>query len=173
MSKNHDDDGARIRPSAVASRFYPSNPPRLAGIVQDFLRAVPDVTPAEGLKAIIAPHAGYVYSGPVAATAYAVLGQAAGRLRRVVLIGPSHVVWVPGLAVPTAGAFATPLGMVPVDWAAVRSILNLPQVVDDDAPHRGEHGLEIHLPFLQLVLGAFAVVPLVVGKATPGAVTRR
>ncbi|MDA0704113.1 MAG: AmmeMemoRadiSam system protein B [Proteobacteria bacterium] len=121
-------------------------------------------------KALIAPHAGYVYSGAVAGTAYASLAPLRGRIRRVVLLGPSHRVPFRGLAVPTVSAFDSPLGAVPLDPAAIASILNLPAVAARDDAHAREHSLEVHLPFLQRALDEFDLVPIVVGDATPEAV---
>ncbi|MDJ0849788.1 MAG: AmmeMemoRadiSam system protein B [Myxococcota bacterium] len=118
-------------------------------------------------KALIAPHAGYVYSGPVAGSAYALLAGQRDVVTRVVLLGPAHRVYVRGLAAPDADAFATPLGDVPVDAAALARVLALPQVETLDAAHAEEHSLEVHLPFLQELLGDFTLVPLVVGDASP------
>jgi AmmeMemoRadiSam system protein B len=117
-------------------------------------------------KALIAPHAGYVYSGPIAASAYAALGEAADKIERVVLVGPSHVVGFSGLAVPQAAAFETPLGAVPIDDSMRREVLRLPRVVATDLPHAREHSLEVQLPFLQVLLGEFRVLPIVTGEAT-------
>jgi hypothetical protein len=145
--------------------FYPGERAALAASVQGLLRAA---GPAEGPapRAVIAPHAGYVYSGPVAASAYARLAPLRGRVRRVVLVGPSHHVGFRGLAVPSADAFETPLGTVPVDRAALERLLALPQVVERDDAHAREHSLEVQLPFLQEVLGDFALVPLAAGDAS-------
>lgn len=118
-------------------------------------------------KVIIVPHAGYVYSGPVAASAYARLRQAAHRIRRVVLLGPVHRVPIRGLALPEAQALATPLGVIPVDADAMHAIAHLPQVGVSAAAHALEHSLEVQLPFLQRLLGDFSIVPLAVGDATP------
>ena len=159
-----------IRPAAVAGSFYPDDPAVLRAVVEDFLAEVPQAPGADWPKAVIAPHAGYVYSGPVAARAYAKLKPAAGRVMRVVVIGPSHYAAFSGLAAPAAEAFDTPLGRVPVDAAAIDAILDLPQVTLADGPHLREHALEVQLPFLQAVLGAFAVVPLAVGEAAPAQV---
>ncbi len=161
-----------IRPPAVAGSFYPDDPAILSAVVEDFLAEVPG-PPGDGPlddhwpKAVIAPHAGYIYSGPVAASAYARLKRAAGRVRRVVVIGPSHYAAFPGIAAPAAEAFETPLGRVPVDAAAIAEIRDLPQVAIADGPHIQEHSLEVQLPFLQAVLGDFAVVPLAIGEAGP------
>ena len=116
------------------------------------------------LKAIIVPHAGYVYSGGTAGKAYALLAPLAERIRRVVLLGPCHRVPVRGLAAPTVQAFATPLGSIPLDHAALDALADLPQVVASDAAHAQEHSLEVQLPFLQTVLGDFQLVPLAVGQ---------
>jgi len=117
-------------------------------------------------KALIAPHAGYIYSGPVAAHAYDALSPARGIVRRVVLLGPVHRVPVRGLALPDADAFETPLGRVPVDRAAIEALADLPQVVVSTRAHALEHSLEVQLPFLQRVLGEFALVPFAVGDAS-------
>ena len=154
-----------LRPAAVAGFFYPGSAAALAGDVGRFVAAVP-ATDEPKPKAIVVPHAGYVYSGPVAASAYARLAAAGERIRRVVLLGPAHRVAVRGLAVPEATAFATPLGDVEVDAEAVARALTLPQVGVSAAAHAQEHSLEVQLPFLQIVLGEFRVVPLVVGAAT-------
>ncbi len=154
-----------IRQAAVAGQFYPGTAKELTAEIERYLAlAMPPAGPTP--KAIIAPHAGYVYSGLVAATAYARLRPAAGQVRRVVLLGPCHRVPVRGLALSSAEAFATPLGNVRVDREAVDRLLKLPQVHVFDETHFQEHSLEVHLPFLQVVLGDFALVPLVVGEAT-------
>jgi AmmeMemoRadiSam system protein B len=119
------------------------------------------------LKALIAPHAGYVYSGPVAAAAFATLRNHAQAIERVVVIGPAHYVPVRGIAVPAAAAFETPLGRVPVDQEAMTRLADLPFVIRSDKPHAPEHALEVELPFLQALLPSFILVPLVVGDATP------
>jgi AmmeMemoRadiSam system protein B/AmmeMemoRadiSam system protein A len=160
--------GPDVRPAAVAGLFYPDEPRALAEAVAGYLEDAPEAPPAPGFpKAIIVPHAGYVYSGPVAASAYDLLHPARGVVRRVVLLGPCHRVAVRGLALPAARAFDTPLGRVPVDEQAARGIRDLPQVVISAATHAQEHALEVQLPFLQRVLGEFSLVPLVVGSATP------
>ncbi|HEX6268350.1 MAG TPA: AmmeMemoRadiSam system protein B [Burkholderiales bacterium] len=158
---------AAVRPAAVAGMFYPGEPNALAAQVDDLLGGVEELAPRLGFpKALVVPHAGYVYSGPVAARAYDELGTARGIVRRVVLLGPCHRVAVRGLAVPTAEAFATPLGQVPVDRQALRSVQDLPQVVPSDAAHALEHSLEVQLPFLQRLLGEFSLVPFAVGTAS-------
>jgi AmmeMemoRadiSam system protein B len=157
-----------VRPPAVAGLFYPGDARELRAMVNECLRghAVAGATP----KALIVPHAGYEYSGAVAGSAYALLEPARGTITRVVLLGPSHRVAFGGLAVSSAWQFSTPLGDVPVDQEAVALIRALPQVTVLDRAHAREHSLEVHLPFLQVVLGDFALVPLVVGAASPAEV---
>lgn len=159
-----------VRPPAVAGCFYPDDAAMLRAVVEDFLETASCRTGAGWPKAIIAPHAGYIYSGPVAASAYITLGPARGRIERAVVIGPSHFVPFQGIAAPRAEVFETPLGPVPVDAAAIAAIGDLPQVTLADGPHLDEHSLEVQLPFLQVVLGTFAVVPLAVGEARPAEV---
>jgi MEMO1 family protein len=154
-----------VRLPAVAGQFYPENPEELRAMVGSFLAAakiVSDTIP----KAIIAPHAGYPYSGPIAGSAYACLARGRGLFKRVVLLGPSHFVGFDGLAVSSASVFQSPLGPIPVDEEALILVRALPQVTTLDAAHQREHSLEVHLPFLQIALGEFKLVPLVVGDAT-------
>ena len=162
-------DGTTVRPPAVAGLFYPADPVRLRAEVSGLLAEAEAAAPA-GLrpKALVAPHAGYAYSGAVAAAAFATLGERAARvIRRVVVIGPSHHAAFRGIAAPTAEAFATPLGRVPVDREALAGLAGLRFVGLADEHHAPEHALEVELPFLQLRLGAFAAVPLLVGEAAP------
>ncbi|HUJ87049.1 MAG TPA: AmmeMemoRadiSam system protein B [Burkholderiales bacterium] len=156
---------ATIRPPAVAGAFYPGNPQALAAQLGGFLAASADET-SEIPKALIVPHAGYVYSGAVAGRAYSELAAARGVVTRVVLLGPVHRVPVRGLALPGVDAFQTPLGSIPVDAEGVRALAGLPQVVTSPAAHAMEHSLEVQLPFLQNVLGSFSLVPLAVGDAS-------
>jgi len=158
-------DGPAVRPPAVAGQFYPADPEELRAEVNGFLAAAKT---AEGKipKAIIAPHAGYRYSGPVAGSAYARLAGGRDRFRRVVLLGPSHFVGFDGLAASSATVFQSPLGPIPVDEEALARIRALPQVKTLDAAHRREHSLEVQLPFLQVALAEFKLVPLVAGDAT-------
>ena len=159
-------DDFRSRPPAVAGQFYDADPHRLRAEVGRLLAAAgPDG--GDRPKALIAPHAGYVYSGQVAATAFATLNRSASTVERVVLIGPAHYVPFRGIAAPTAEVFETPLGPVRVDRDALRSIGGLASLTFADAPHAPEHALEVELPFLQALLPRFAVVPLLVGDATP------
>ncbi len=160
-----------VKLPAVAGMFYPADPATLAAEIDAYLA---QAKPAEGPvpKALIAPHAGYVYSGPVAASAYARLLPAAERIRRVVILAPSHRVPFRGIATSSADWFRTPLGDVPVDRQAVEAALELPGVSEFDAAFEQEHALEVHLPFLQRVLREFEIVPFVVGDADPGEVAR-
>ena len=135
----------RVRPPAVAGSFYTASPDRLRAEVAGLLAEAPGYAGPRA-KALIAPHAGYIYSGKVAATAFAALRDIAGTVTRVVVIGPAHYVALRGIAVPTADAFATPLGRVPVDRAALTALADLPFVVEADAPHAPEHALEVELP---------------------------
>ena len=156
-----------VRPAAVAGLFYPGNQVELAREIQGMLEQTRDASLAPGFpKALIVPHAGYIYSGQVAAHAFALLRPAAGIVKRVVLLGPCHRVAVRGLALPGAAAFETPLGSIPIDEEAVRAIAELPQVVNFPATHAREHSLEVQLPFLQHVLREFKLLPLVVGSAS-------
>jgi MEMO1 family protein len=152
------------RPPAVAGSFYPAEAGTLRAMIAAYLREASPSGPPP--KAIIAPHAGYIYSGPVAASAYAHLATVRKTITRVVLLGPAHWVALRGLAASSAEAFATPLGVIPVDRQALDRTLVLPQVHPLDAAHSREHCLEVHLPFLQEVLGEFSLVPLVVGEVT-------
>jgi AmmeMemoRadiSam system protein B len=162
---------ASVRPPAVAGTFYPASARALAAAIRGYLDAAAAGDQRdEAPKAIIAPHAGYVYSGPVAASAYRRLQPLRGIVSRVVLIGPAHYVRLTGLAVPEADGFATPLGTVPLDGEAVGRILGLKQVRRLESAHAPEHSLEVHLPFLQCVLGAFRLVPIVVGETSAEAV---
>ncbi len=157
-----------VRPAAVAGLFYPRDPQELSATVAALLAE--QHVPAQPPKALIVPHAGYAYSGKVAAQAYASLGSAARALRRVLLLGPSHREWFRGLAVPTVQAFATPLGQVRVDTAAVSRLCALPSVMRSDAAHALEHSLEVQLPFLQHVAPSAEIVPVVAGDASPAEV---
>ena len=156
----------RIRPAAVAGRFYPDDARKLEKDVSAMIKVVPP-HPGPSPKAIIAPHAGYIYSGPVAASAFARFAADREVIKRVVLLGPSHRVALTGLATSSATAFRTPLGEIPVDTAAVRALASIPGVTLLDAAHAQEHALEVELPFLQVVLDEFSIVPIVTGDAAP------
>jgi MEMO1 family protein len=159
-------DQGQVRPAAVAGQFYPCSPHQLRTTV-DALMAGARIAPMAAPKAIIVPHAGYLYSGAVAATAFASLQPHAGTITRVVLIGPAHYVRFRGLAVPTVDAFETPLGIVPLVREAPTVLADLAPVVRADAPHAPEHALEVELPFLQAVLRSFELVSLLAGDAAP------
>ena len=156
-----------VRPAAVAGAFYPAAATELQAAVAGLLDAVAPPATGRAPKALIAPHAGYVYSGSTAAAAYARLATLHGKISRVVLLGPAHRVAFDGLALPGADAFASPLGPVKIDAEAVRALAHLPQITTNAEAHALEHSLEVHLPFLQQTLGDFALVPLVVGRTTP------
>jgi AmmeMemoRadiSam system protein B len=160
---------SHLRPAAVAGTFYPDSPGQLSREIAGMLAVA--VAQAETCpKALIVPHAGYVYSGSTAASAFAMLVGRKSTIRRVILLGPAHRVAVRGLALPDCDAFATPLGEVPIDPSAVDAIRTMPQVVVSAPAHRLEHSLEVELPFLQYVLDEFSLLPLVVGDASPDAV---
>ena len=154
------------RPAAVAGMFYPASAFELRRQVDELLAEASPRAAGSAPKALIAPHAGYVYSGPVAASAYAQIRAYRGRIRRVVLLGPVHRVPVRGLALPGVQRFATPFGEVEIDLEALALLRDLPQVVESPAAHAAEHSLEVHLPFLQRLLGDFLLVPLAVGDAS-------
>jgi AmmeMemoRadiSam system protein B/AmmeMemoRadiSam system protein A len=154
------------RPAAVAGMFYPGDPAELGQTVSALLAHATEDRRVHAPKALIVPHAGYIYSGPVAASAYAQLAGLRGRIRRVVLLGPTHRVYVRGLALPEAERFATPLGEIELDREGMQRIAALPQVLPSAAAHQLEHSLEVQLPFLQAVLGEFRLLPLAVGEAT-------
>jgi len=158
----------RVRLPAVAGSFYPEDPGELTAAVDEAIGEAPAGEPAP--KALIVPHAGYEYSGPIAGAGYARLVPLRDVVRRVVLLGPAHRVPVAGLAVSSADAFATPLGRVEVDRELRERVLAVPGVQVHDAAHAREHSLEVQLPFLQRVLARFTILPLVVGDAEPGEV---
>jgi AmmeMemoRadiSam system protein B len=158
-----------IRQPAVAGAFYPARDSELHEMLNLLLAAAPrDGQPPP--KAMIVPHAGYIYSGPVAATGYARLQSVADTVQRVIVMGPSHRVAFHGLAVTDASIFRTPLGDIALDTDTIQSLLALPQVHLDNEAHRLEHSIEVHLPFLQEMLENFLLVPIVVGDATPAEV---
>jgi len=161
-----------VRPAAVAGLFYPAEPARLRAQIAAFLGASDADDAGHVPKLVIVPHAGYLYSGAIAARAYARLSRGRPQITRVVLLGPAHRTAVRALAAPEVEAFETPLGRVSLDQAALAGLGGLAQVERDDLPHADEHSLEVQLPFLQMTLGAFALVPLVVGDARPDQVAR-
>ncbi|MEI6623914.1 MAG: AmmeMemoRadiSam system protein B [Actinomycetes bacterium] len=168
------------RPPAVAGRFYPGSPPQLTADVRRYLaqpapRGEPEVS--TDLRALVVPHAGYVYSGPTAGVAYRLLAPRRDRIQRIVLLGPPHYVPVAGVALSSAAAWRTPLGEAPIDTGAGKAFLahgrdadwaDLPVVVDDYA-HEPEHSLEVQLPFLQTVLPGVPVCPVLVGTSNTDA----
>lgn len=162
------DRGNTSRPPAVAGSFYPEDPGELREMVSAHLRGAAEVAAAATPpKALIVPHAGYAYSGPIAAAAYARVAARRAAIRRIVLIGPSHRVYLQGMAVPRARAFRTPLGSICVDLDLKASLLRRDDVAEADAPHAFEHSLEVQLPFLQLLFDEFTLLPLVLGSASP------
>jgi AmmeMemoRadiSam system protein B len=152
------------RPPAVAGSFYSADAKQLHALISSLLRAVPNSS-GDCPKAIIVPHAGYIYSGAIAASAYAHVALGRDRIRRVVLLGPAHRFGFHGLALSSADFFATPLGSVPLDRSVVATLLSLPGVQTLDKAHALEHSLEVQIPFLQEVLQDFFLVPMVVGDA--------
>ncbi|NOR18925.1 MAG: AmmeMemoRadiSam system protein B [Xanthomonadales bacterium] len=154
----------KTRQPAVAGSFYPADPVELSTLLDDDLTATN--RPGPPPKAMIVPHAGYIYSGPVAASGYARLKPVVDQVTRVVLLGPAHRVAFKGLAIPATTTFKTPLGNIPLDTTSLREISRLPQVHIDDEAHRLEHSLEVHLPFLQKTLTGFTLIPVVVGDAS-------
>ena len=157
----------QIRQPAVAGTFYPAPKQTLASDIKTLLGASRPAHDAVRPKALIVPHAGYVYSGLTAAVAYAALDAVHDSIERVILLGPVHHVPVRGMALPEADAFATPLAETAIDQAATGMIKNMPQVMVSAEAHAPEHSLEVQLPFLQSVLDDFKLVPLAVGDATP------
>jgi AmmeMemoRadiSam system protein B len=160
-----------IREPAVAGSFYPSDADQLRQDVERLLHKA-DIRSVMAPKAMIVPHAGYVYSGPVAAAAYRLLEPLRKSIRRVALFGPAHRVYLDGMAIPASESFATPLGSVPLDAEAIQKISDLPGVCVSDQAHAQEHSLEVQLPFLQLTLDAFRLVPVVVGQCGSEQVAR-
>ncbi len=163
-----------VRQPAVAGLFYPQDPAELAKTVDAFLsKARRSQGPPHNRPpyAVVVPHAGYVYSGAIAAPAYQLLARFRSRIHRVLLLGPAHRVAFQGLAAPSVAAFRTPLGTIPVDVDAIAALSSMPQVAIRDDAHAEEHSLEVQLPFLQRALDDFALIPLVVGSAPPALVS--
>ena len=158
----------KSRPPAVAGTFYSSDPRELRETVCGLLAEADAREGAPSLarpKALIVPHAGYRFSGPIAASAYRLIAARHKEIRRVVLLGPSHHVYLEGLGATSAESFTTPLGSIPIDRVAVDRSLEFAAVKIDDAAHRDEHSLEVQLPFLQCCLDDFQLVPFAVGDA--------
>lgn len=154
------------RPPAVAGSFYPGEPDALKTMVGTLLEEV-DASGADDLIGLIAPHAGYIYSGPVAASAFAKIAAARRGFPRVLLIGPPHYVPVAGIAASSAACFTTPLGDIALDIETIAALSAAGLVGYDDSAHAPEHSLEVELPFLQAVLGRFTLIPLLVGDVAP------
>ena len=161
----------KIRPAAVAGFFYEGDQSQLETQVDDLLDAIEPVT-SPLPRALIVPHAGYIYSGPTAAYAYARLNPLRDRIKRVVLFGPAHRVYLRGMAVPGVEAFNTPLGDIQLDLPAINRLRGLSGVSVSDVAHEGEHSLEVQLPFLQRALADFKLVPVVVGETEPDEVAQ-
>lgn len=161
---------ASVRPAAVAGQFYPADERVLRLQLSGLLSSSVPLEKVAPPKAVIVPHAGYVYSGAVAATAYGVLTPLRTQIRKVVLLGPAHRMPVAGFALPAAQSFETPLGSLPVDRALWSALQKRPDVVVDDRPHAYEHCLEVQLPFLQTVFDHVTVLPVLVGDASIDAV---
>jgi AmmeMemoRadiSam system protein B len=154
------------RRPAVAGSFYPRGPRELQETLEALMSCA-STTGESGLIGVVAPHAGYAYSGPVAASAFAGIGASAHRFDRVLLIGPPHYVPVPGIAAPSSQSFATPFGQIKVDQDTITALLDAGLVNIDDRAHAPEHSLEVELPFLQHVVARFTLIPLLVGDASP------
>lgn len=153
-----------VRQPAVAGLFYKADKQSLSHDINQYLNQAR--TPSnKHPKAIVVPHAGYIYSGPIAASAYKEIIPFKDEINRVVLLGPSHRVAFSGLAVPESDEFNTPLGNIPIDQKGIQSLADLPQVIVSEQAHRDEHSLEVQLPFMQFILGKFTLIPLVVGEA--------
>ena len=160
------------RPPAVAGLFYPGEASELKHTIDQLLKqaATNKLETLPAIRAIIAPHAGYIYSGPIAATAYQQLKSIKQHIRRVAVLGPSHRVALGGMALPDSEYFSTPLGRIALDTGMIHKLLGHPQVTLSNLAHAQEHSLEVQLPFLQRLLGDFQLIPVVVGEASPEAV---
>ncbi|MBO6701493.1 MAG: AmmeMemoRadiSam system protein B [Pseudomonadales bacterium] len=157
---------ASVREPAVAGTFYPNDPAALSALIDTYLEGQNGHDTAERPKAIIAPHAGYIYSGPIAGSIYRRVAQARDRINRVVLFGPSHRVAFRGMAMPSHTHFRTPLGNIPLDTREIAALCDMPEITIMDEAHETEHSLEVHLPFLQQVIDRFTLIPVVVGDAS-------
>ncbi len=154
------------RKPAVAGSFYPDDEHSIHAMLKDQLAGAREFRPGLRPKALIVPHAGWIFSGPIAASAYTLLEPIRDEITRVVLLGPSHYVPFEGVALPSQDHFSTPLGEIPIDRHAFASLEDLDFVTESDSPHSREHSLEVQLPFLQKILGDFMLVPIAVGNAT-------
>ncbi len=157
---------SRHRAPAVAGSFYPGSGMELEHSVEHYLtQAHPDMATSRPL-AMIVPHAGYIYSAPVAASAYKQLIPYADRITQVILLGPSHRVPFTGIATSSMDRFDTPLGEIPLNRKTIEQLNQLPFVTEYDSAHQQEHSLEVQLPFLQKILTRFSLVPLVIGQTS-------
>ncbi|MCG8429166.1 MAG: AmmeMemoRadiSam system protein B [Chromatiales bacterium] len=154
-----------IRQANVAGLFYPDNPAELGSQIRGYLAQAPAEISASRPKALIAPHAGYIYSGPIAASAYRQLQPIADQISRVIILAPAHRMAFRGLAVSEAEEFETPLGKVEVDCDALLRLQALAQVRQVEPAFANEHSIEVQLPFLQTALQEFKIVPLLVSNA--------
>jgi AmmeMemoRadiSam system protein B len=162
--KNHPTfDAQAVREPAVAGMFYPGQPHALEQEVQQYLETGLGAPPAPP-KAIIAPHAGYLYSGPIAGSAFKPWRGLRGKIKRVVLIGPSHHCYFHGLALSPHGQWDTPAGRFTVDADAIEQLARLPGAHFSAEAHREEHALEVELAFLHATLGPVQIVPILTGE---------
>lgn len=160
-----------VRTPSVAGSFYPGDERSIHAMLDEQLADAREQSKVTiDPKAMIVPHAGWIYSGPIAASAYVLLENRRETIDRVVLLGPSHFLPFDGIALPSVDAFATPLGMIPLDRTTASTLADLDFVSIRDSPHSREHSLEVQLPFLQKILEAFELVPLAVSDATPAQV---
>lgn len=155
----------KVRKPAVAGAFYPADPIELQSLIEELIDRAD--TTLRAPKALIVPHAGYIYSGPIAASGYALIKQSKVDISNVILLGPSHRVGFKGLAVSDAEQYESPLGRIPINLSSIEKISTLDCVHHLDQAHALEHSLEVHLPFLQAVLGNFTLMPIVAGDASP------
>ena len=156
---------ASKRLPAVAGMFYPDKASKLDATVQSLLDNAKKFQCDP--RAVIAPHAGYVYSGPIAASLYASLLEISHRIKKIILLGPSHRMAFHGLALPESDIFVTPLGEIPIDTELAKQISHFPQVSIQEKAHTSEHSLEVQLPFLQKVFSSFTLLPMTVGQTSP------
>ena len=156
------------REPAVSGMFYPDNPTKLQNDIESYLRNTIVSDLEEDVVGMISPHAGYMYSGQVAAYGYRTIEKK--QYDTVILIGPSHRTYFNGVALWDRGTFETPLGAVNIDEEIAREIININGIVKPNTDtHRGEHSLEVQLPFLQSVLDGFKIIPLIMGIQTSSA----
>ncbi|MGR5238334.1 AmmeMemoRadiSam system protein B [Vibrio alfacsensis] len=157
-----------VRPPAVAGQFYPHSPEQLRATIEQWDKEAPDYP--KTIRALVVPHAGYVFSGAVAAEAFRHLKAQSGRIHKVVLLGPSHYFAFQGCALPTAEYFSTPLGNIPVDTEGLKKLAQEEDVVWSDEAHDVEHCLEVQLPLLQMYLGSFRILPILTSQISPARV---